>query len=324
MRRQQATTAIVFLGLLALLSQLLSFVCGADTCQFSALGDASLLPLRAPRATSAFVVGALLSLSGALLQLLLRNPLADPYVLGVSGGAAAGALIFGQWLPLVVMPLGLQFGALAGAVLATILLFLLSWRGLSGLAVQSGTPGTNLILTGVMISAGFGALITLLLSLSSDSTLRGTLFWLMGDLDTDSFPLVAIAILVLALFWSIRFAPQLNVLVHGESTAQLLGVPVRRLRIMLLLIASLSTAAAVAVAGAVGFVGLVVPHLLRLWVGNDQRILLPASVLAGGSALALADLAARTVAAPVQLPVGVITALVGVPLFLYLLHRGRS
>jgi iron complex transport system permease protein len=174
-----------------------------------------------------------------------------------------------------------------------------------------------------MISAGFGALITLLLSLSSDSTLRGTLFWLMGDLDTDSMPFAAITVLALACAWSFSFATQLNVLAHGEVTAQLLGIKVQRLRIMLLLVASLATAAAVAVAGAVGFIGLVIPHVLRLWLGNDQRVLLPGAVLAGGSALVLADLVARTVVAPIQLPVGVVTALVGVPVFLYLLSRSR-
>ncbi|MEO0316975.1 MAG: hypothetical protein RL404_652 [Pseudomonadota bacterium] len=279
--------------------------------------------MRIARASAAFTVGGLLALAGALLQLLLRNPLADPYILGVSGGAATGAMLGSLLAPSFAIAFALQFGALAGALLATLILFLLCWRSLAGVSVSGASPGTNLLLTGVMVSAGFGALITLLLSLASDSTLRGTLFWLMGDLDTETFPSAAMAMLVAGLLWSIRFAPQLNVMAHGEVAAALLGIRVRRLRVMVLLVASLVTAAAVAVAGAIGFVGLVVPHMLRLWFGNDQRILLPASTLAGGSTVALADLAARTVAAPVQLPVGVVTALVGVPIFLYLLNRSR-
>ncbi len=311
--------ALLMLLVLSFAALMVSTWCGTSGCGWDT--DHGVSVMRISRAGAAFSVGGLLALSGALLQLLLRNPLADPYVLGVSGGAASGAMLSSLFAPAFAMTVALQVGALAGALLATMLLFLLCWRNLAGLPSTAGSPGANLILTGVMISAGFGALITLLLSLSSDSTLRGTLSWLMGDLDTDSFPQEAIVILVLAVLWSLRYAPQLNVLAHGESTAQLLGIHVGRLRIMLLLIASLSTAAAVAVAGAVGFVGLVVPHVLRLWVGNDQRVLLPAAVLAGGSALALADLAARTVVAPVQLPVGVVTALVGVPVFLYLLNR---
>ncbi len=312
---------LVLLGV-SLAALLASMWCGTTGCGLNAVEGVSLM--RVTRASAAFTVGGLLALAGALLQLLLRNPLADPYVLGVSGGAATGAMLGVLLAPSFAIPFALQSGALAGALLATMLLFLLSWRSLSGLPSTGGSTGTNLILTGVMISAGFGALVSLLLSLSSDSTFRGTLFWLMGDLDTDTFPLASSAILMVALLWSIRFSPQLNVLVHGETTAQLLGIHVRKLRIMLLLVASLATAAAVTVAGAIGFVGLIVPHMLRLWVGNDQRVLLPASVLAGGSALVFADFAARTVAAPVQLPVGVVTALVGVPVFLFLLNRSRA
>jgi iron complex transport system permease protein len=302
---------------------LLTVVCGDTGCFIPSEAPEIFWQLRLPRALSAFVVGALLSLAGALLQLILRNPLADPYVLGISGGAAAGAMLTSLLFPSVAISFALQCGALAGALLATILLFVLCWRSLAGLALRGASSGTQLILTGVMISAGFGALITLLLSLSSDSTLRGTLFWLMGDLDTDSMPFAAITVLALACAWSFSFATQLNVLAHGEVTAQLLGIKVQRLRIMLLVVASLATAAAVAVAGAVGFIGLVIPHVLRLWLGNDQRVLLPGAVLAGGSALVLADLVARTVVAPIQLPVGVVTALVGVPVFLYLLSRSR-
>lgn len=314
---------LVMIAALALLSVAASLSCGTAGCETSVVSHPDLWQLRAPRAVSALVVGALLSLAGALLQLLLRNPLADPYILGVSGGAAVGALLSSLLLPAAFAVFGLQAGALAGALLATLLLFLLARRSLAALPLPNAVPGVSLILTGVMISAGFGALISLLLSLSPDAQLRGALFWLMGDLDVDSFGLPAWAVLLLVGAWALRAAPQLNVLSHGEVAAQLLGLPVRRLRIAILAAASLATAAAVSLAGAIGFVGLVIPHLLRLIVGNDQRLLLPAAMLAGGTALVLADLVARTVVAPLQLPVGVVTALVGVPVFLALLLRRR-
>ncbi len=314
--------ALLILSAVSVAALLVSMWCGTAGCGWEAIEGLS--QIRRYHAAAAFSVGGLLALAGALLQLLLRNPLADPYVLGISGGAASGAMLASLLAPAFATALAMQIGALTGALLAILLLFLLCWRSLTGLPWSGGSPGTNLILIGVMVSAGFGALITLLLSLSSDSTLRGTLFWLMGDLDADSFPLTAIIVLIIASLWAVRFAPPLNVLAHGEAAAHLLGIPVRRLRIMLLLVASLTTAVAVSVAGAIGFIGLVVPHVLRLWLGNDQRVLLPASVLAGGAALTLADLTARTVAAPVQLPVGVVTALVGVPVFLYLLNRSRA
>jgi len=311
--------------LLALLTLVLTISCGSTACLSPYEFSEAMWMLRAPRVFSAFSVGGLLALAGALMQLLLRNPLADPYVLGVSGGAATGAMIFSFLIPTTLSFYSLQLGALLGALLSILLLFGLAHRSLLSLntTVANGLSGTRLILTGVMISAGFGALISLLLSLAPDAQLRGTLFWLMGDLDTGDFSVTAWLVLSLVSVWSIWHAHALNVLAHGEVTAQLLGVPVRRLRATTLLLASLATAAAVANAGAIGFIGLIVPHTLRLLKGNDQRFLLPASVLAGGIVLALADLAARTIAAPIQLPIGVITALIGVPVFLYMLSRSR-
>jgi len=315
-------SASITFGLIALWFAL---SCGSLGCSdfFSLPPD--IRGMRVDRVIAAFCVGGLLSLAGGLLQLLLRNPLADPYVLGVSGGAAAGALSFSLLLPASAAIYSLQSGALFGALLATALLLVLARRSfVNEIALDSGTGGIRLILTGVMISAGFGALITLLLALSPDAQMRGTLFWLMGELDSSDFVISAWIVLLLACAWSFTKAAALNVLSHGEVTAHLLGLNVRRLQISLLLVASVSTAAAVAVAGTIGFIGLVVPHALRLVIGNDQRILLPASVLTGGIALTLADLLARSIAAPTQLPVGVITALIGVPVFLVLLARSRS
>lgn len=315
---------ILLLTAVALAAAVLAIGCGSVGCEFGAgSDDPALTLLRTQRAALAFAVGALLAVAGALLQLLLRNPLADPYVLGVSGGAAVGAVASSLLLPLALQSVSLQTGALIGALLAIALLFALAGRSLVAPPQPAAAPGVRLILTGVMVSTGFGALLALLLSLAPDTHLRGTMFWLMGDLDADGYALSAWAVLLAVGAWAIWQAPRLNVLAHGDATALLLGLPVTRLRITILFAASVATAAAVAHAGAIGFVGLVVPHALRLWLGNDQRLLLPAALLGGGAALLLADLLARVVLAPVQLPVGVVTALAGVPLFLALLARSR-
>lgn len=312
------------LGMLALLSIGVAASCGSTGCDLSGDWRNPVFQLRWPRVFSAFAVGGLLALAGALMQLLLRNPLADPYVLGVSGGAAAGALSVSLIFPFAAAAYSLQLGALLGALLATLLLFVLTRRTFfSEIGQDAGTGGIRLILTGVMISAGFGAVITALLTLSTDAQIRGLVFWLMGDLESADFGLSVWLVLLMAGAWSFGQARALNVLSHGELTAHLLGLPVQRLQISLLLVASVSTAAAVAVAGAIGFIGLVVPHALRLVLGNDQRVLVPASIMTGGIVLTLADLLARSLVAPVQLPVGVITAMIGVPVFLALLARVR-
>jgi iron complex transport system permease protein len=321
--------ALIILGSLAALgaaSFAASALCGSTGCMSTPGADPMIWMLRFPRASSAFAVGGLLGLAGALMQVLLRNPLADPYVLGISGGAAAGAMGMLLLAPAALAAWSMQLGALLGALVSIALLFGLARRALLRLtpAASASPSGVRLILTGVMIASGFGALLTLLLSLAPDARLRGMIFWLMGDLDNSLFYGPAWIALALSLSWAVAAAPRLNVLAHGDVTAHLLGVPVLRLRAIALFVASLATASAVAVAGTIGFVGLVVPHALRMVIGNDQRILLPASALAGGAALTLADLLARTVAAPVQLPVGVITALVGVPVFLILLGRSRA
>lgn len=324
---RRAAGILSILALMGLLAFALAVMCGSSGCStgFGSGASGMLWELRLPRALSAFAVGALLALAGALMQLLLRNPLADPYVLGVSGGAASGALGLLLLVPAAWAGWAMHLGALLGALLATGLLFGLARRALLRVTpALAATSGVRLILTGVMIAAGFGALLTLIMSMTPDTRLRGMIFWLMGDLDNTLLYAPAWAVLALTLGWALANAARLNVLAHGDVTAQLLGVPVTRLRVAALLAASLATAGAVAVAGAIGFVGLVVPHALRLVVGNDQRILLPGSALAGGAALTLADLAARTVAAPIQLPVGVVTALVGVPVFLALLGRSRT
>ncbi|MFH1044073.1 MAG: iron ABC transporter permease [Pseudomonadota bacterium] len=275
--------------------------------------------LRLPRALAAFAVGGLLALAGALMQVLLRNPLADPYVLGLSGGAAVGAL--GAMLA-GLGALGVNLGAAAGALAAIVLVFALARRDFPRQQMFGALDASpRLLLTGVILAAGWGAVIILMLTLAPEARLRGMLFWLMGDLNGAESWAPALLALVAALAVTYPAARDLNVLLRGEALAHTLGVRVAPLRIAIYLVASVATAFAVTTAGAIGFVGLVVPHALRLAFGNDQRMLLPASALAGGTLLLLADTAARSVLAPQQLPVGVITALVGVPAFMFLLVR---
>lgn len=269
--------------------------------------------LRLPRALSAFATGGLLAVAGALMQVLLRNPLADPYVLGLSGGAAAGALAaLAAGLAGWVTP-----AAFAGALASTFIVFGLARTH----ADRTPWTATRLLLTGVVIASGWGAIIALLLSLAPDTQLRGMLFWLIGDLSAAGPGWPALLLLALVVGAALILARDLNVLLRGETTAASLGVPVARTTLFLYALSALATAAAVTTAGSIGFVGLVVPHALRLVIGNDQRALLPAAALAGGALLVVADTAARSIVAPVQLPVGVVTALIGVPVFLWLLSR---
>ncbi len=319
--RRRAILILLLLVLLALAS--LWTALAAGSIRFTAAevlaalsgsdppGADVILQLRLPRALAGFACGGLLALAGTLMQVLLRNPLADPYILGISSGAGSGAL-FAMLLGLPALAIdGMAF---AGALGTMLLVF--------GLAHGDGSwTQTRLLLTGVIVAAGGGALVTLMLAIAPEDRLRGMLFWLMGDLAQTVSPWPPLALLAATLVVAMPFARQLNLLARGLLQAQALGVAVDRLRHTVYLLAALATAAAVTSAGAIGFVGLVVPHLLRLTSGNDHRLLLPAAALAGGSLLLLADTLARTLIAPQQLPVGVLTALIGVPVFLFLLSR---
>ena len=270
--------------------------------------------LRLPRALTAFAVGGLLAVAGALIQVLLRNPLGDPYVLGVSGGAAAAVL--------TSMLIGLPAlwhtpAAAVGALSSTLLVFGLTRSG-------DDWRSDRLLLTGVVVAAGWSALISFVLSVSPAAKLPGMLFWLMGDLADADRPAVPLSLLAIGLALAFLRARDLNIATQGLLQAAALGIDTDRLRLELYFLSALLTAAAVTTAGAIGFVGLITPHLIRRLGGSDHRILLPAVALLGGSLLVLADSAARTLIRPMQLPVGVLTAMVGVPVFLFLLHRRRT
>ncbi len=281
--------------------------------------------IRMPRTLLGLAVGMVLALCGVAMQGLFRNPLADPGLVGVSSGAALGAAVaivggaaFGG-LPEAFAPYLLSACAFVGGLLVTALVYRLGRR-------DGQTNVATMLLAGIALTALAGAAIGLFTYLADDATLRTLTFWNLGSLNGASYarlwPLL-LATLAVAL-WLPRRARALNALLLGESEARHLGFDVERLKRELVFCTALGVGAAVAAAGLIGFIGLVVPHLMRLLVGPDHRLLLPASALAGASLLLLADLVARLALAPAELPIGIVTALIGAPFFLYLLVRGRS
>ena len=317
------TLLIIFL-LLAVGSLFVGLLFGSVNIPFYKIAHILLFPandaatqivwqLRIPRVMASFACGGLLALAGTLLQVLLRNPLADPYILGVSGGAAVGALtamLLGWGLVLT------NLTSLVGALIAIAVVF--------GLSFRTGDWNLyRLLLTGIVLSAGCTALTTLLLTLAPANNVKGMLFWLMGDVSRAEELLPAWITLSIVAIVSMVFSSNLNVLSLGQMKAKTLGVAVLPLQVGIYFCASLATVAALMLAGAIGFVGIIVPHAVRLLGVNDYRWLLPLSVLLGGCFLTLADTLARTLWAPQQLPVGVLTALLGVPMLLLLLSRKR-
>ena len=267
--------------------------------------------LRAPRVFAAFACGGLLALAGTLLQVLLRNPLADPYILGISGGAAVGALAA---LTLGMAALSVNIGALLGAVAAIAWVFALGWRG-------RGVGPERMLLAGVVLSAGFAAIISLFLVLAPAAQLHGMLFWLMGDLSRVISADIALVTLGIVAVISVLLGHSLDILALGETKAATLGLSAKPFQILIFLLAAVATTVVVVSAGSIGFVGLLVPHAIRLLGITRHRALMVFSIFAGGAFLVWADLLARSIAAPLQLPVGAVTALLGVPLLLLLLIR---
>jgi len=298
----------------SLMRRLLSVFRGAEA-GLDPVEKTILFSIRLPRILFAGIVGAALSAAGVIFQAILRNPLADPYILGISGGAATGAVL-GILLGAAAIPFGIAGLAFLGALFTIVVIF--------GVAGKRTDPQSNtLLLAGVIVNAFYSAVILFLLSVSSSDRLHSVLFWLMGDLSLAEGGEILFAGLFLLTGFVVMmlYARSLNLLLTGEETALQLGVNVEKIKKVLLVAASITTAAAVSVSGTIGFVGLIIPHLLRLQLGPDHRLLLPASFLFGASFLAAADTIARTVMAPVELPVGVVTALCGAPYFIYLLYR---
>jgi iron complex transport system permease protein len=273
--------------------------------------------IRFPRVLLAALVGSTLSLGGLVFQALLRNPLAEPYILGISGGSAVGAIL-GIMLGLSRFP-GVAILAFLGSM-ATLVLVLFIASG------QKMIKENALLLGGVMVNAFCSAIIMFLVSLTEDSRLHSVLFWLMGDLSMSdsSQVLILLAILIPCFAVIMILGRTMNLLLLGEETALNLGVNVRAVSVGLLILTSLMVSMTVCQSGLVGFVGLVMPHLLRLLLGPDHRVLIPACILGGACFMVSCDLLARTLPAQGELPVGVITALIGAPLFILLLHRSRS
>lgn len=291
------------------------------------LGQAELIvgQIRLPRTLLGVATGGVLALAGVAMQGLFRNPLADPGLIGVSSGAALGAaiaIVFGAsigGLPEAFAPYLLSACAFAGGLLVTALVYRLGRH-------NGQTNVATMLLAGIALTALAGALIGLFTYLADDATLRTLTFWNLGSLNGASYPrLWPLLLVTLAVAcWLPRRVDALNALLLGESEARHLGFDVERLKVELILCTALGVGAAVAAAGLIGFIGLVVPHLLRLIVGPDHRLLLPASMFGGAILLLLADLLARLALAPAELPIGIVTALIGAPFFLYLLIRGRS
>jgi iron complex transport system permease protein len=280
----------------------------------SSTDETILFSIRLPRIVFAGIVGGALAAAGVVFQGLLRNPLADPYILGISSGAAVGAL--------GVLLLGIGFApvisgsAFLGALFTIFLVY--------GIArTKTELHSTTLLLSGVIVNAFFSAVIMFLIATASDRSLHNAMFWLMGDLSLAGWREILLAGLFLIFGFSVIFiyARHLNLIAVSEETAKQLGVHVEQTKIILLLAASLITGVAVSVSGIIGFVGLIVPHMMRMLLGSDHRLLLPASVLFGSAFLIVTDTFARTLIAPAELPVGVITALCGAPYFIYLLRR---
>ncbi|MBP8542760.1 MULTISPECIES: iron ABC transporter permease [unclassified Citrobacter] len=279
------------------------------------------LTIRLPRVLLALIIGGALALAGCVMQGLFRNPLADPGLLGISSGAACAValwVVLPVSLPALLMLYAPMLAAFIGALAATVVIFILSQ--------QRGGSLSRLLLVGIAINALCGAAVGVLSWVSNDAQLRQLSLWGMGSLGTAQWPtLLAVTSLTIPTVLTIwRLAPALNLLQLGEEDAHYLGVDVRSVQRILLLCSALLVASAVAVTGVIGFIGLVIPHLMRMWLGSDHRAVIPGSVLAGAFLLLVADTLARTAVAPAEMPVGLLTSLLGAPWFLWLIFRQRG
>jgi iron complex transport system permease protein len=274
-----------------------------------------LFHLRLPQILNAFIAGGLLALAGCLLQVLLQNPLADPYLLGISSGASVGVLLV--MLIGVTTHYWLHAAAFSGALSVMVIVFYLA-------RIRGNLPTLRLLLVGIMIGSVCTSFIALLLTLSPTHQLTSMMYWLIGDITYSiSYPLFEGAILFIGLLISLFFSRELNLLASGELRAKSLGVNTAALRYTLYFLSSLLTATAVSLVGCIGFVGLIIPHGVRFMIGSNHQLVLPFSVLLGGCLLTLADTLARTLLPLQQLPVGIITSLIGIPCFLALIYHNK-
>ncbi len=272
------------------------------------------MSIRLPRIINAITVGALLSIAGLMIQNLVKNPLADPYILGLSGASASIQLLI--IASGIIVPFGLfVFAGFCAALLSMLLLIKISSK--KRLNTQT------LLLSGVVIAFAYGAIISLILTLSPLSTTKPMLFWLMGDLSFSQTSLYPILLLIVGMLWAYKYHKELDLIARGEFFAQKSGVDTKKINMILLITTSIFTAVAVSMAGTIGFVGLVVPHIARMLVGNSHAKLIPVSALIGAVVLLVADTIARTIVAPIQLPVGIFTAIFGVPIFILLQRRTK-
>ncbi len=292
--------------------------------QLSSAHEIIVFELRLPRLMLALLVGSSLAVAGVVMQAFFQNPMAAPSIIGISAGASLGAtLAIVAGVSIGVAGLGaVPLAAFLGALLATALVYVLSRRG-------GRTPVGVLLLTGIAMGALMSALAALVLVTGQDPARRDldqVVYWMLGSVAGRSWTHVGLIAPYVGIAGGLTylFGRDLNLLTLGDETAHYLGMNVEQVRLTLLALSSLLTAAAVAVSGLIGFIGLVVPHLMRIMIGPDHRALLPASAIAGGTLLVLADVVARTLAAPTEIPVGIITSLLGAPFFLYLLHRRRE
>ncbi|MEE9496137.1 MAG: iron ABC transporter permease [Desulfobacterales bacterium] len=278
--------------------------------------DTIIWRIRFPRVLLAALVGATLSLGGLVFQALLRNPLAEPYILGISGGSAIGAII-GILMGLSRFP-GVSLTAFSGSMAILVLLLLMS----SGQAILKKD---TLLLSGVMVNAFCAAIIMFLVSITQDARLHNIMFWLMGDLSLSDMKQVAILAAILMPCFIVLFycSHAMNLILLGKEMAQSMGVDIKVVMMLLFVVTSLMVSVTVSHSGLIGFVGLVIPHLLRLLIGPDHRVLVPACVLGGGAYMVFCDLLARVIPEQGEMPAGVITALIGAPLFIFLLKRSR-
>ena len=320
LKQKEAWIAIVLLAVFLLAAIAISLFLGSVSISPGELWKSSILwQIRLPRVILAALIGLLLAISGVILQGILRNPLADPYILGISAGSALGAA--------AAMALGLQFVFL-GMSPVPLLAFIFSLAAVLVVyklsQVAGKTSPETLILSGVALSAFCSAILSLIIIVSGN--LQAIYFWLLGSLSSANWANVITVIPYALIGTSVAyfFSKELNALLLGEEMAKTLGIEVENARLILIGAASLMTAAAVSVSGLIGFVGLIIPHWIRLIVGPNHRLLVPLSALSGMILMVIADTVSRTVISPVEIPIGIVMALLGAPFFLYLLRRRRS